>query len=809
MAPHTCERIKELRYPGQVRVAFALVVLLAGCITDPTIVCGTQRCSADQVCVPGGCATPAAAAACADRADNEACVLAPDELAVCIGGACRPTICGDDRTDPTEACDDGNTAAGDECSAQCDSNETCGNGVVDIITGEECDDGIVGLSGDGCSSACRLEQATWVDVSPQPLAGRAGAALAYDEEREVALLFGGFDTKGLREDTWVLRGDAWARLDPAVSPSARSEVAIAYDPARKRVVMFGGLGQVAILGDTWEWDGTTWTQRVVSVAPPPRRNAVMVYDKSRGRVVLIGGFTPSGVTNEVWEWDGTTWQQVVNGPGHNGPAATWDAARNYILYYCEQETWKREAGVWTKLAPATTPNTRSTAAMAYHGETSRSVMFGGLDKDGRYLGETWTWNGADWTNENPLDTAPPRSSPALAYMPGRVLLVGGYRYSSQAIIFDDTFVWQGGGWLQLDRSDTLAPSPRSYAAIGSHPPTGQLLVYSGRINLGADDWVWRDNVWQPVPTRTAVPDGRWGTSLVYDERRDVLVMFGGSTLVGPLAETWEVIPGDSWIPRTPSTSPPARDSHGMTYDAKRERVIVFGGYGATGKLADTWQWDGTEWTQLFPPTSPSARLDISLAYDPIRERVVLFGGYATTTLGDTWEFDGTTWQQIPTMTAPFPRSGYALAYDPARRRVVLFGGVSNSGGGFNDTWEWDGTSWTRVAIANPPPVRYGAAMAYEPAQRRMIVFGGYGFTDALNDTWALVYANASESTERCKVATDDLDGDDLVTCDDPDCWGRCRPLCPPATTCAASAPRCGDGTCSAVEDYLLCPTDCM
>ena len=38
-----------------------------------------------------------------------------------------------------ETCDDGNTTSGDGCSANCQSNETCGNGVVD--PGEQCDPG--------------------------------------------------------------------------------------------------------------------------------------------------------------------------------------------------------------------------------------------------------------------------------------------------------------------------------------------------------------------------------------------------------------------------------------------------------------------------------------------------------------------------------------------------------------------------------------------------------------------------------------------------------------------------------------------
>jgi cysteine-rich repeat protein len=48
------------------------------------------------------------------------------------------------------------TASGDGCSADCRSNETCGNGVIDTQTGEACDDGNV-TPGDGCDATCQFE----------------------------------------------------------------------------------------------------------------------------------------------------------------------------------------------------------------------------------------------------------------------------------------------------------------------------------------------------------------------------------------------------------------------------------------------------------------------------------------------------------------------------------------------------------------------------------------------------------------------------------------------------------------------------
>jgi hypothetical protein len=53
----------------------------------------------------------------------------------------------------------------------------------------------------------------------------------------------------------------------------------------------------------------------------------------------------------------------------------------------------------------------------------------------------------------------------------------------------------------------------------------------------------------------------------------------------------------------------------------------------------------------------------------------------------------------------------------------------------------------------------------------------------------------------------DSDGDGRTGCADPDCWGRCSPLCPPGETCTPGAPHGGDGVRGAVEDSSICPDD--
>jgi len=139
----------------------------ASCLSDETCGNGVTDAVAGEVCDDGngvdgdGCA--------ADCSSDETCGNGVVDAAVgeqcddgnnLDGDGCQANCalpgCGDGVLDTGEVCDDGNNVDGDGCSATCMSNETCGNGIVDVAVGETCDDG--GTSPcDGCSMMCRTE----------------------------------------------------------------------------------------------------------------------------------------------------------------------------------------------------------------------------------------------------------------------------------------------------------------------------------------------------------------------------------------------------------------------------------------------------------------------------------------------------------------------------------------------------------------------------------------------------------------------------------------------------------------------------
>jgi len=129
------------RGPGITVVAFFTVI---AAVTTNTTCAGTKTTVCEKSgfhCGPG-----------------QVCDVAQD---ACIDiGGCGDGIVSDEKEadgSPKEVCDDGNITDGDGCSANCKSNETCGNGFVDKIRGESCDDGERnGTLGDSCNSSCVL-----------------------------------------------------------------------------------------------------------------------------------------------------------------------------------------------------------------------------------------------------------------------------------------------------------------------------------------------------------------------------------------------------------------------------------------------------------------------------------------------------------------------------------------------------------------------------------------------------------------------------------------------------------------------------
>lgn len=204
---------------------------------------------------------------------------------------------------------------------------------------------------------------------------RRFATLVYDANLKKIVLFGGYDLRDFKDDTWTWDGSNWTEVKRDKPPN-RALHAMWYDPLQKRTILYGGIGRDSIeekverFSDMWAFTGSGWTKLTVTNTPGERLGAQYAVEPATGKVLLFGGLKA-----ELTD-----------------PADEESIRRQFY----DNETWQWDGGAstWTKLAPATSPFARQNGRLAYDPATQRLVLFGGYA--GFFLSDIWTWNGSNW-----------------------------------------------------------------------------------------------------------------------------------------------------------------------------------------------------------------------------------------------------------------------------------------------------------------------------------------------------------------------------------------------------------------------------
>lgn len=826
-----------------VAIGFMLAASLpaSACLTSTAVTCDDGRVCADGlVCVARGCAAPDDVAACDGRGEGEVCTRDGQPPERCRGGVCVIAICGDGVVDPDEVCDDGDTLSADGCSADCQSDEACGNGVIDGAVGEFCDDGDP-RSGDGCASTCVLEVDAWRELPPVTLPARYLSALAYDPGLGGVLLVGGRSASGSPlADSWLLRDGVWSPV-PGAAPGAAYGAAMAYDLAASRMVRWGGGDLAAESNQTWVRDALGWSLLPTAHSPAPSSGAIMTFDRGRARLVLYvprGSWAEPEVASETWEFVDGDWVEVADAGAPRLYAATMayhpGRARVILVSGSDGLTWfgdsyEYDGTTWQPLdvgggggpVPVSPVSPRAGAAMAYDEVAGHMVLVGGTDPfspfdggqdDAYVLGAAGGW-------ETPLELPVPDGAShryhAMAYdsRRGELVLFGGMFGGNNASVTDRTWTIASGGVAESELSAApRAPRARIAPALATFAPTGSVVMIGGQpLQGGPDDRTWHldGGAWREAPSPS--PLAAAGGALAYDAAGQRLVLLHPDG-------TWHAYDGAAWTElEVGDDRPAATPSPALTYDAERAELVA-----VTGPLAaehvETWVLRGTQLTQRAVGQGPAARQRAALAFDVASRRAVLHGGadidYAP--MADTWIWDGVAWQDVTSVDGPGARRDAAMAADPVAGRLLLFGGWTGAGAADSTTWAWTDGAWSALEVASSPPPRASAAVAFDPVAGELVLFGG-SRPDAfdLDRTWSLrlasPYPAALYPLEDC-TADVDADGDGAVGCDDPDCWARCAPGCPPAApACDVTADErgCGDGVCNLVLELgELCAADC-
>ncbi len=288
----------------------------------------------------------------------------------------------------------------------------------------------------------------WVQTSNIGPAPRCFHKMAFDSDRKVVVLFGGFAQNTFFNDTWEWDGALWTQVSNT-GPAKRFAHVMCYDSIRKKTVLFGGTlagNPNTIYGDTWEWDGTDWSQ-VSQDGAPARAYATMDFDSNTKRSILFGGTKIS----DTWAWDGNEWKQISDiGPsGRQQSNICFNSVANTLVLYGGidagtgnflSDTWEWDGALW-KQNSNFGPKAVIASAMAFDGKNP--VLFGGQDNVLGNIGETWQWNGKYWTEIQDIGPSP-RSTHAMCFdsVRSKIVLFGGSIANPGSVWLNDT--WELG-----------------------------------------------------------------------------------------------------------------------------------------------------------------------------------------------------------------------------------------------------------------------------------------------------------------------------------------------------------------------------
>ena len=157
---------------------------------------------------------------------------------------------------------------------------------------------------------------TWQKMSPilAPQA-RFTHSMAYDSESDRVILFGGYSGSTFFDDTWAYdyNSNTWEQLINSTHPTARGAHAMAYDNESDCIVLFGGSTTGSTFADTWLYDYNTnsWEQQNPPESPPARSRHGGAYDSQSDRFIIYGG-TTGGFNSAAHITEGKTWAYDVN-----------------------------------------------------------------------------------------------------------------------------------------------------------------------------------------------------------------------------------------------------------------------------------------------------------------------------------------------------------------------------------------------------------------------------------------------------------------------------------------------------------------
>ena len=327
--------------------------------------------------------------------------------------------------------------------------------------------------------------------------------------------------------------------------------------------------------DTWVLRNGQWRElRSMSSDLPERCGAAAAYDPASGETVVFGGCNAGC---------GSSTSDGCGGPYDD----TW--------------LWNPNDG-WRLATVSTTPPARGLHAMTHDAASGGVIMLGGYGEAGR-RNDVWVYSNGDWARRPTLEASlDARSSHHLGHDGSGLVVVAGTRTTGREafVVRHDGAQWQpvcAAGGCDVGG----VPEP----VVGFHGD-GRALLFGDHL-FTSDTWRWNGSGW--AVTSTVGPQWRRRTRMIYDDRRDEMLLYGGwaQSEVGvggapASCAAGTAICDDLWIYdgtwRSPSTSdadgdggPPPLYSAALSMHGD-EGLLVSGGTSDDAAASDAiWRYD--------------------------------------------------------------------------------------------------------------------------------------------------------------------------------------------------------------------------
>lgn len=300
-----------------------------------------------------------------------------------------------------------------------------------------------------------------------------------------------------------------------------------YDPKLQLVVFFGGEyslvgGDPEYFNDVWTYDGAQWV-KVIIVGPSPTPRSWASFEPHAGFLRLGQGIGDHGIEADEWYLDLTS---PTSGSWKPVPSIVTQDKDNAWL----PRGFMEFGGVAMSLGDG--------------------FAIDSLHKASRFT-ELLPTSVADFAGIQFPDGHPFSSQP---------LLLGGGQFSAAGFTDDpgvppgplqELFFYKTRKW------DTLGCTPRPQNRAqhtAAYDPIRKRVVLFGGAGIQSPEIYWELKLrgapsqncyeWQRLDWASNVPEGRAHAKMVYDEKRQVMVLFGG--IGGPgfrrFGDTWELIP---------------------------------------------------------------------------------------------------------------------------------------------------------------------------------------------------------------------------------------------------------------------------